>query len=123
MNGYNHGTAAAPGGAPAPPPPPRYSAPAPPAYRAAAAAPRQGPSAGTGRPSVSAETLAEVRRQVPQLLSRSAAFQTLPRGQQMQIAHDTVEVASYLAQPDGKKATELPTAQAMASLGERRGPQ
>lgn len=41
-----------------------------------------------------------VRPQVRGLLERSAAYRSLPPEKRRQIAHDTVRVASYLADPD-----------------------
>lgn len=55
-----------------------------------------------------AETLAVARREVKDLLTRSQAFRALPTDQQREIAKNTVEIATYLAAPDGIRATELP---------------
>ncbi len=41
-----------------------------------------------------------VRQQVRGLLERSAAYRSLPPEKRRQVAHDTVRVASYLADPD-----------------------
>src|SRR4051812_44251350 len=121
MNGYpsqpmTHGRR----GAALPPPPPRYSGTAPPAGssppRAAPASsspPRAAPAGGVA-PRVSTETLALSRGQVRDLLSKSQAFRALSPDQQRQIAKDTVDIVTYLAEPDGVRATALPTAQAMA---------
>ncbi|HET7233662.1 MAG TPA: hypothetical protein VFJ16_26875, partial [Longimicrobium sp.] len=57
--------------------------------------------AGAAREGQSAETVELVRRSVRDLLQRSEAFQALPPEQQRQIAHETVRVASYLAEPEG----------------------
>lgn len=63
-------------------------------------------------PKVSAETLSLVRSQVKDLLVRSPAYRKLPHDQQMNIAHDMVEVGSYLAEPEGIKGDKLATAAA-----------
>ena len=60
----------------------------------------------------SPETLALTRQKVRQLLTHSEAFQALPPAQQQEIAKHTVEIASYLAEPDGIRADRLPTSQA-----------
>jgi hypothetical protein len=61
---------------------------------------------------VSPDTLAEVRRGVREVLGQSAAFQALPPEKQREIAQQTVQIASYLAEPDGIRADRLPTARA-----------
>lgn len=48
------------------------------------------------------------RSEVRQLLTQSAAFRALPPDAQREIAHNTVQVASYLAAPEGIKANSLP---------------
>jgi hypothetical protein len=72
---------------------------------AAAAAPRQ----------VSPETLGVVRTQVRDLLMSAPAFRALPLEKQRDIARDTVNLASYMAEPEGIRGTQLPNA-----LGVRR---
>ena len=52
-------------------------------------------------------TRAAVRPQVRALLERSAAFRSLPAEKRRQIAHDTVRVASYLADPDRLVSSEF----------------
>ncbi len=47
------------------------------------------------------ETFEEVRKNVREMLLRSQSFRELPPDQQVRIAHDTVEVASYLCDPEG----------------------
>lgn len=66
---------------------------------------------GTRTP-VSPETLTLTRQHVRDLLLRSAAFRALPPAKQQEIARHTVEIASYLAEPEGIRADKLPTAQA-----------
>jgi hypothetical protein len=56
----------------------------------------------------------EARQAVKSLLTRSAAFSKLPVETQQKIAQDTVEIAGYLAQPEGIPANKLPSAAALA---------
>ena len=49
----------------------------------------------------SREAVALARRQVREVLTSSAAFRALPPERQREIARHTVEVAAYLAEPDG----------------------
>jgi hypothetical protein len=56
----------------------------------------------------------EARQAVKNLLTRSAAFSKLPVETQQKIAQDTVEIAGYLAQPEGIPANKLPSAAALA---------
>src|SRR5260370_22959969 len=58
------------------------------------------------------ETLARVRQEVKSTLLQSEAFRALPADKQRQIAHDTVRVAGYLAEPDGIKGNQLTPATA-----------
>jgi hypothetical protein len=58
-------------------------------------------------PQVSPETLGLVRANVRDLLLKTPAFRELTPEQQAQIAHDTVEVCSYLAEPEGMKGNRL----------------
>lgn len=57
------------------------------------------PSAQAGQRSP--ETFEEVRKNVREMLLKSQSFRELPPDQQVKIAHDTVEVASYLCDPEG----------------------
>ncbi|PCE24792.1 hypothetical protein [Burkholderia ubonensis] len=52
-------------------------------------------------PAPAAVPRAEVRRAVKDLLLQSQAFQRLPGHVQQQIAHDTAQIADYLAAPEG----------------------
>jgi hypothetical protein len=61
-------------------------------------------------PPASAETMDATRRAVKEMLLRSEAFRALPPAQQQEIAHNTVAVASYLAEPEGIRADKLPNA-------------
>ncbi len=55
----------------------------------------------------------EVRLAVKDLLLQSKAFAQLPPALQQQIAHDTTQIADYLAAPQGVPGHTLPTAQAL----------
>lgn len=66
-----------------------------------------------GKPS--AETLNLTRQNVRDLLLQSQAFQSLPPDQQLEIANHTVQIASYLAEPEGIRANQLPAAQAAST--------
>jgi hypothetical protein len=59
----------------------------------------------------------EVRKQVRTLLQSSEAFRSLPADKQMEIAHNTVDIADYLANPEGlvdeRMARQLAGAQAL----------
>lgn len=59
-----------------------------------------------------AQALDLSRVNVRELLLRSEAFQALPPEKQREIARNTVEIASYLAAPEGIRANELPNAAA-----------
>lgn len=61
---------------------------------------------------------AEVRSAVQALLLKNPAFAQLPPATQQQIAHDTVQVADYLASPAGLDGSKLPSATALANPGE-----
>lgn len=65
-------------------------------------------------PTASTETLSLTRQEVRDLMLKSEAFRALPPERQQEIAKHTVEIASYLAEPDGIRADQLPTAQAAA---------
>ena len=56
----------------------------------------------------------EARQAVKDLLLRSEAFSKLPPETQRKIAQDTVEIAGYLAQPEGIPANTLPGATSLA---------
>jgi hypothetical protein len=60
-----------------------------------------------------ATALDETRKNVRALLTESAAFQALPPEKQREIARNTVEIASYLAAPEGIPGNKLaPTSRA-----------
>jgi hypothetical protein len=63
------------------------------------------PSAGPGQPS--AETLRLAREGVRSLLLSTPAFRALPPSAQREIAMNTVQVVSYLAEPEGIRANRL----------------
>ena len=56
----------------------------------------------------SPETLNITRQTVKDMLVKSQAFRALPPAKQQEIAKHTVEVASYLAEPEGIRADKLP---------------
>jgi hypothetical protein len=56
----------------------------------------------------------EARQAVKNLLLRSSAFAKLPAETQQKIAQDTVEIAGYLAQPEGIPGNTLPSAATLA---------
>ena len=51
--------------------------------------------------------LAIVRRRVRSLLESSPSFRALPPARRQQVAHDTVRVAAYMADPDGLVSREF----------------
>jgi hypothetical protein len=53
--------------------------------------------------------LSTVRRSVRELLDRSPSFRALPPDKRKQIAHDTVRVATYMADPGGLVSREFRT--------------
>ncbi|MEM6252894.1 MAG: hypothetical protein AAF821_08225 [Cyanobacteria bacterium P01_D01_bin.156] len=57
----------------------------------------------------SGETLSLARQNVKDLLLKSDAFCSLPPDKQKEIANHTVQIASYLAEPDGIRGNKLPT--------------
>jgi hypothetical protein len=63
-----------------------------------------------GLPDQDPETVGLVRRAVRDLLSKSEAFRALPPEQQREIAYHTVQLGSYLAQPEGIRGNTLPNA-------------
>jgi hypothetical protein len=56
----------------------------------------------------------EVRQAVKDLLLRSPSFAKLPAETQRQIAHDTAQIADYLAAPEGLPGNQLPSAPTLA---------
>jgi hypothetical protein len=62
------------------------------------------------RAPASPETLALTRQAVRDLVARSAAFRELPPDKRTEIAGNMVQIASYLAEPEGIRADRLPTA-------------
>jgi len=52
-------------------------------------------------PMASRETVDTARQTVRNLLQRSQAFNALPEEKRRQLAHDLVQIGSYLAEPDG----------------------
>jgi len=55
------------------------------------------------KPAASAETVIAAREAVRGLLQRSQAFNALPEDRRRQLAHDLVQIGSYLAEPDGQR--------------------
>ena len=53
------------------------------------------------KPAASRETVDAARQAVRGLLQRSQAFNALPEDKRRQLAHDLVQIGSYLAEPDG----------------------
>ncbi|MBD1844524.1 hypothetical protein H6F89_14195 [Cyanobacteria bacterium FACHB-63] len=70
---------------------------------------------GNLRTQPSAETLDLTRQNVRDLLLQSPAFQSLPIDKQREIANHTVQIASYLAEPEGIRGDRLPMAQAAST--------
>ena len=62
-----------------------------------------------------AGTVDLVRREVRNLLTQSQAFRSLPKEKQQAIARQTVEIASYLAAPEGIPGNRLPTTNGQAA--------
>jgi hypothetical protein len=58
------------------------------------------------KPPASAETVAAARGAVRELLQRSRAYNALPEAQRRQLAHDLVQIGSYLAEPDGVRLAQ-----------------
>src|SRR5262249_53590124 len=71
------------------------------------------PAHGGAQPNSDAVDL--VRREVRNLLTQSRAFQSLTPEKQREIAKQTVEVASYLAAPEGIPGNTLPAKRGAAS--------
>ena len=79
---------------------------------------RRAPAQGGAQPNSDAVDL--VRREVRTLLTQSQAFQSLPPEKQREIAKQTVEIASYLAAPEGIPGNKLQdSAQPQAAPGSR----
>ncbi len=69
----------------------------------------------TGATPLSQQRLEIVRQSVKDLLLKSQAFRALPPETQREIAKNTVEVANYLAAPEGIPGHKLATAQKVSS--------
>jgi hypothetical protein len=67
----------------------------------------------------SPETVGLVRQQVRGLLESSPAFRDLPRDRQVALAHDLVNIGSYLAEPEGIRASTLPGGVGPSGSGNR----
>jgi hypothetical protein len=79
---------------------------------------RRAPAQGGAQPNSDAVDL--VRREVRNLLTQSRAFQSLPPEKQRDIAKQTVEIASYLAAPEGIPGNKLQaSARPQAAPGSR----
>jgi hypothetical protein len=65
-------------------------------------------------PQIDPETLQHVRREVKEILTRSAAFQALGDEEKRTVAHDMVKVAAFLA--DGGEGAPRPTEHALADV-------
>ncbi|RQP23040.1 hypothetical protein [Piscinibacter terrae] len=61
------------------------------------------PPAAGNKPAASRETVEAARHAVRGLLQRSQAFNALPEDKRRQLAHDLVQIGSYLAEPDGQR--------------------
>jgi hypothetical protein len=74
------------------------------------------PATTGGRP----EALEQARHQVRQMLTGSASFRNLPPDEQARIARHTVDIAAYLAEPEGMRvlAPALAGATAVAGTGD-----
>ena len=64
--------------------------------------------------SASAQTLELARKGVRKLLEGAESFRALPAESRQQLAGQMVDLVSYLAEPEGIKGTELPTAKSTA---------
>jgi len=62
---------------------------------------RSAPPPAPTKPAASRETVDAARQAVRGLLQRSQAFNALPEDKRRQLAHDLVQIGSYLAEPDG----------------------
>ena len=68
------------------------------------------------KPAASRETVDAARQAVRGLLQRSQAFNALPEDKRRQLAHDLVQIGSYLAEPDGVRLKQQsPQVRALAS--------
>ncbi len=75
------------------------------------------PPAAPPRAQASPETLALVRESVRDILESAPAFRALSADRRRAIAQQTVEIASYLAEPDGIRGNRLARAQAGSDGG------
>jgi hypothetical protein len=73
-------------------------------------------------PAASRETVDAARQAVRGLLQRSPAFNALPEEKRRQLAHDLVQIGSYLAEPDGVRLRQQ-SAQVRALAGDDPKPQ
>lgn len=73
-------------------------------------------------PAASPETVTAAREAVRALLQRSQAFNALPETRRRQIAHDLVQIGSYLAEPDGVRLRQQ-SPQVRALAGDSQMPQ
>jgi len=64
---------------------------------------RPAPPPPAAKPVASRETVEAARQAVRGLLQRSQAFNALPEEKRRQLAHDLVQIGSYLAEPDGMR--------------------
>ena len=66
-------------------------------------------------PAASRETVEAARQAVRGLLQRSQAFNALPEDKRRQLAHDLVQIGSYLAEPEGMRLRQQsPAVRALA---------
>src|SRR5690348_2084624 len=83
---------------------------------------RRSPS--SAQPAASRETVDAARQTVRGLLQRSQAFNSLPEDKRRQLAHDLVQIGSYLAEPDGLRLKrQSPQVQALAGTDAANPPQ
>ena len=73
-------------------------------------------------PVASRETVDAARQAVRGLLQRSPAFNSLPEDKRRQLAHDLVQIGSYLAEPDGVRL-QRQSPQVRALAGDPQPPQ
>jgi hypothetical protein len=74
------------------------------------------------KPAASPETVAAAREAVRALLQRSQAFNAMPETRRRQLAHDLVQIGSYLAEPDGVRLRQQ-SPQVRALAGDQQMPQ
>lgn len=85
--------------------------------------PRTQPATKAATPPVSRETLDLTRKQVRQLLESSEAFEHLPPDKRETLAQGMVQIATYLAEPDGirlKPEQQSPQVRALAGESQSR---